>query len=290
MAKVGRNEPCPCGSGKKYKKCHGVNAQASALNEVARIGYKWIDMMVKQTLDNAIKSNESTPDAADHLLSLNWLCDFGDIQEGADIQETQSSEIELDQQGLGMEEMGMEEMGMEEMGMEDEVEIDASQLEGAAEMTESGDLKADAKLSKVLKTVDLNTSNRRDRRLYSQLKLSLSQSTLEPFEVLEVLRGSGFKVKGCFTGRVFQINQAHDAAQLEPMEWLYGRVVIFGRRAYLLQGWEKVAFRSRKALKKEVLAQLGEETATPAWLRTQASWLLDSCRKHKQSKTEEASA
>jgi preprotein translocase subunit SecA len=22
-AKVGRNEPCPCGSGKKYKQCHG---------------------------------------------------------------------------------------------------------------------------------------------------------------------------------------------------------------------------------------------------------------------------
>jgi preprotein translocase subunit SecA len=26
MPKVGRNEPCPCGSGKKYKKCHGRNA------------------------------------------------------------------------------------------------------------------------------------------------------------------------------------------------------------------------------------------------------------------------
>jgi preprotein translocase subunit SecA len=25
-SKVGRNDPCPCGSGKKYKKCHGVNA------------------------------------------------------------------------------------------------------------------------------------------------------------------------------------------------------------------------------------------------------------------------
>jgi preprotein translocase subunit SecA len=25
-AKVGRNDPCPCGSGKKYKKCHGLNA------------------------------------------------------------------------------------------------------------------------------------------------------------------------------------------------------------------------------------------------------------------------
>jgi preprotein translocase subunit SecA len=26
VAEVGRNEPCPCGSGKKYKKCHGANA------------------------------------------------------------------------------------------------------------------------------------------------------------------------------------------------------------------------------------------------------------------------
>jgi preprotein translocase subunit SecA len=28
--KVGRNDPCPCGSGKKYKKCHGVGAPPSA--------------------------------------------------------------------------------------------------------------------------------------------------------------------------------------------------------------------------------------------------------------------
>jgi len=29
-AKVGRNDPCPCGSGKKYKKCHGAAAAAPA--------------------------------------------------------------------------------------------------------------------------------------------------------------------------------------------------------------------------------------------------------------------
>jgi preprotein translocase subunit SecA len=23
--KVGQNDPCPCGSGKKYKKCHGAS-------------------------------------------------------------------------------------------------------------------------------------------------------------------------------------------------------------------------------------------------------------------------
>ena len=28
--KVGRNQPCPCGSGKKYKKCHGAPAGVSA--------------------------------------------------------------------------------------------------------------------------------------------------------------------------------------------------------------------------------------------------------------------
>jgi preprotein translocase subunit SecA len=26
VPKVGRNDPCPCGSGKKYKHCHGKNA------------------------------------------------------------------------------------------------------------------------------------------------------------------------------------------------------------------------------------------------------------------------
>ena len=24
--KIGRNDPCPCGSGKKYKRCHGSGA------------------------------------------------------------------------------------------------------------------------------------------------------------------------------------------------------------------------------------------------------------------------
>jgi preprotein translocase subunit SecA len=28
--KIGRNDPCPCGSGKKYKKCHGAAASPAA--------------------------------------------------------------------------------------------------------------------------------------------------------------------------------------------------------------------------------------------------------------------
>jgi hypothetical protein len=27
--KIGRNDPCPCGSGKKYKKCHGAGSSGA---------------------------------------------------------------------------------------------------------------------------------------------------------------------------------------------------------------------------------------------------------------------
>lgn len=35
VAKVGRNEPCPCGSGKKYKDCHEKDGEAF-LHKLAR--------------------------------------------------------------------------------------------------------------------------------------------------------------------------------------------------------------------------------------------------------------
>ncbi len=35
VAKVGRNEPCPCGSGKKYKDCHQKDGEAF-LQKLAR--------------------------------------------------------------------------------------------------------------------------------------------------------------------------------------------------------------------------------------------------------------
>lgn len=37
MAKIGRNEPCPCGSGQKYKKCHGEAASAPPQAEIAAL-------------------------------------------------------------------------------------------------------------------------------------------------------------------------------------------------------------------------------------------------------------
>lgn len=35
VAQIGRNEPCPCGSGRKYKSCHQAKGQAF-LDKLAR--------------------------------------------------------------------------------------------------------------------------------------------------------------------------------------------------------------------------------------------------------------
>ena len=38
--KIGRNEPCPCGSGKKYKRCHGGTHSQNATTNVAPSAYQ----------------------------------------------------------------------------------------------------------------------------------------------------------------------------------------------------------------------------------------------------------
>ena len=42
--KVGRNDPCPCGSGKKYKHCHGKNLQYII----------WYEMLVYKNLCHCV--------------------------------------------------------------------------------------------------------------------------------------------------------------------------------------------------------------------------------------------
>jgi hypothetical protein len=49
VAKVGRNEPCPCGSGKKYKDCHQKEGEAF----LAKIARKEEKQRRKQRLDEA---------------------------------------------------------------------------------------------------------------------------------------------------------------------------------------------------------------------------------------------
>jgi hypothetical protein len=37
MSKTGRNEACPCGSGKKFKRCHGLTSESNRSGNVLMI-------------------------------------------------------------------------------------------------------------------------------------------------------------------------------------------------------------------------------------------------------------
>ncbi len=57
MEKVGRNDPCPCGSGKKYKKCCALKQTSSR----TRLKDKVITPMGSSDLSKLFSKNASKP-------------------------------------------------------------------------------------------------------------------------------------------------------------------------------------------------------------------------------------
>lgn len=207
IPRVGRNEPCPCGSGQKYKKCHGGGTHAHVVAEVAKIGPQWVERHLSALLRGA----------TEEPLTLAH-CEIFDDEER-------------------------------------------------------------------LASAESSTKDKRERDMLESLKLSLSQSALEPFEVTEVRRAYGVSLRGALSGRRFYIDSPEVAEGLEPMEWLIGRVIVFGQKAYLLEDWRKVPFRRRKQLKGALMSAYEpeaptEEGAPPsdlvptAWLKARGAWIL----------------
>ena len=126
------------------------------------------------------------------------------------------------------------------------------------------------------------TKDKRERDMLDSLKLSLSQSAVEPLEVTEVRRGYGLSLRGALTGRRFYVDSAEVAGELEPMEWLIGRVIVFGQKAYLLEDWRRVPFRRRKQLRAALLSDYQPEGESPegetqvptTWLKERGPWVI----------------
>lgn len=219
-SRAGRNEPCPCGSGKKYKKCHGGMTHANVVAEVAKIGPQWVERHLSALLQSA---TEEAPALAQ--------CEIFDHEER-------------------------------------------------------------------LSSAESQTKDKRERDMLDSLKLSLSQSALEPFEVTEVRRGYGVSLKGSLSGRRYYVDSPEIADTFEPMEWLLGRVVFFGQKSYLLDDWKRVPFRRRKQLQQALISayepeektsssestdltdQVAEATENQAllvptqWLKERGAWIL----------------
>src|ERR1043165_3334132 len=65
MPKVGRNDPCPCGSGKKYKHCH-LPIEEAAVAEQRRLRQA-VDTLLPQIVEAAKGLPEAIPPALDRF-------------------------------------------------------------------------------------------------------------------------------------------------------------------------------------------------------------------------------
>lgn len=64
MAKVGRNDPCPCGSGKKYKKCCMIKSS---------VGYGTDEFLKSKIIQDLLEFSENNyEDAMDKAFQFFW--------------------------------------------------------------------------------------------------------------------------------------------------------------------------------------------------------------------------
>jgi tetratricopeptide (TPR) repeat protein len=75
MAKIGRNDPCPCGSGKKYKKCCLPLHEESRANQEAislTPGFTDLDDLSNSVMDLIEKGRLDEAEAACHQLLTRY--------------------------------------------------------------------------------------------------------------------------------------------------------------------------------------------------------------------------
>ncbi|MCD5324229.1 MULTISPECIES: SEC-C metal-binding domain-containing protein [Pontibacillus] len=78
MSKIGRNEPCPCGSGEKYKKCCGSPSGTGAKSTVPE--FEWENEQFKEVADRisqGIAAGEEYPENFEYTALFLWrkYCD-----------------------------------------------------------------------------------------------------------------------------------------------------------------------------------------------------------------------
>jgi hypothetical protein len=86
-----------------------------------------------------------------------------------------------------------------------------------------------------------------DERMIA-LRSCLTNSYPSLIEVIESKRGRGVRLRDRLTGYERFVADPVLAARLEPMEVILGRLTSFNHKNVLLDGWEKMPFRKRKAL------------------------------------------
>ncbi len=225
--KIGRNDPCHCGSGNKYKKCHQAEDEARAREEKSLETHaEWVEFHGRALRDaarGALDAGALTDAAAE------W---FGDAAPAEPLDDAAFLQHAL---------------------------YDRPPAEGEPAIAHAAP--ADRPLS--------------DPVIALRAALAASHASLH--EVTESKLGRGVRLKDHLTEAERWIADPALAERLQPLEVVFGRVVIVDKRPVLLEGFEKVAFRGRKRAILDLKARLAEADlpaddadAQRRWLRAQA--------------------
>lgn len=224
--KVGRNDPCPCGSGKKYKSCHMTEDQERSRQEQQITTLpEWLAFHTAE-LHRGVRQRAETEEAV-NLAAAAFGLDPAPTLEDPFFAQHAMYDVQVEGQVL------------------------------VARPPEGED--------------EAKAARRRT------LATALARSYVSLHEVVVCKRGNGVRLKDRLTGAERFVQDAALADQLEPLEVVLGRVVVFEERPMLLQGWQKVHFRGRKAVIRDLDAALVEAghaaedaAARAAWLKREA--------------------
>lgn len=127
------------------------------------------------------------------------------------------------------------------------------------------------------------TPDTRHAQSRDSLRAVLAKSVLSLFEVTEVKQGKGVRLRDRLQDQDRWIADAELAQTLEPMQALIGRIIVVNERNVLIDGWETIGFRGRKAVFKQWeqardTADVDSAEAQRDWIKTQSVGLLQAAR------------
>lgn len=218
--KLGRNDPCWCGSEKKYKKCHQSADEAKARAESQiRTLTEWVTHYGR-VLTERVKTAAGALDGFDAISAAFYG------------ESTPADPL-----------------------------ADAALLQIAA-----FDHPASAPIITGAPIAD-------DDNDMTTLATTLAGSFLSLLEVTESKPGKGVRIIDRLTGHERFLWEADLCAVLDPLEVITGRVIVINKKAVLVDGWEKLYFRGRKAAIADVTAWITETDVAEDDAVGKAGWL-----------------
>lgn len=223
MREVGRNERCPCGSGKKYKRCHGLE-QAPVGDLLWRQIRGTRDSLVNQLLEHSVKTfgREKIYEAWE-----DWC--FGEESPF----DPESPEIVMFLPWF-----------LYEWIPEDALDLDALDDESK-----------DYPIAWSFKKKRVGYLSPIERQYLEQA----DKEAFSFFEILEIRPGEGFKLRDILTDRQFQVSERMGSQNVEVGSFLFGKVVQIDRIAVLdacsdimfPMDWKITVLQLKQGLKKE---------------------------------------